>query len=385
MIERVHKLQENLEESNGKLEESNKQLTEMKAENLKLKEEHQEQLHKATKLRLDSVSEVVSKMDEIKEENRYLQLQLESNLKTQELQSKKIGKLQDAVESLEEQIKQLEITHEEKIETMKQEQKELIKEMKYLKQQEILKIKTEMEEREKSLNENLSRFEEEKSQLKQEIIKLNGKLLEEKTKTEDLLQQQRLELHKDMNEQCSHLLVKLHSLQKENDNHFKIISQQKFEIAQLQSAKEYLQVENDNQSKLIDQLKEQIACKDAELRRLITNYEEENKEKHKELMNEKENQKILYNKINYLETKNVKLDGMQQKLSNAIKCKDYEIQGLKEKLEQKEVELRQLQKNEIHRTAQLYSAFKNFISNTPHSDIKDSFVSDETNTSLPNP
>ncbi|XP_023234209.1 coiled-coil domain-containing protein 39-like isoform X2 [Centruroides sculpturatus] len=349
MIERVHKLQENLEESNGKLEESNKQLTEMKAENLKLKEEHQEQLHKATKLRLDSVSEVVSKMDEIKEENRYLQLQLESNLKTQELQSKKIGKLQDAVESLEEQIKQLEITHEEKIETMKQEQKELIKEMKYLKQQEILKIKTEMEEREKSLNENLSRFEEEKSQLKQEIIKLNGKLLEEKTKTEDLLQQQRLELHKDMNEQCSHLLVKLHSLQKENDNHF------------------------------------QIACKDAELRRLITNYEEENKEKHKELMNEKENQKILYNKINYLETKNVKLDGMQQKLSNAIKCKDYEIQGLKEKLEQKEVELRQLQKNEIHRTAQLYSAFKNFISNTPHSDIKDSFVSDETNTSLPNP
>lgn len=214
-------------------------------------------------------------------------------------------------------------------------------------------------------------------------MQLNGKLIGEKNKTEELLHHERLKFHKEMDEQHLQLSEKIHSLQTENDKQAKIISQQNFEITQLKSFKEFIQMEKENDQKMIDQLKEQILSKDIELRKTITNLEEENKSMHKELMKEKENQKEMQNKKIQLENENITLNNLQKELSENIVHKDEQIHILKVKLQQKEAEFQKIQQNEIQRTAELYSAFKNFINNAPHPDINN-FTLNEGNFSFPN-
>ncbi|XP_023217940.1 uncharacterized protein PFB0145c-like isoform X2 [Centruroides sculpturatus] len=336
MVERVNKLQNDLEVIHEQNKEANKLLAQYKAENEELKNQQQKLLIKENKDRLDAEANIVAEIDAIKEEKRSLELQLECALKTHEIHTSKIEKLQTSIASLEIQLKHSEVIHAEEINAIKQEQNEAIKEVEQSKQDEIANAKKGIEEIEQKLNENLQRLEMQRTQLEKEIMHLNGKLVEERTKTEELLQQQRLKFHEEMEAQCSQLSEKVHTLQKEND----------------------------------DQI--QLASKESELRNIVTTSETENRDKHNELMKEKDNNNNLQSKVLELETT---LNNLQNQYSENIANKDYQINTLKDILQKKETELQNKQQEELNRASELYSAFKNYMDNVPRLDITSYFAS----------
>ncbi|XP_023217976.1 leucine-rich repeat-containing protein 45-like isoform X2 [Centruroides sculpturatus] len=372
MVERVNKLQNDLEVIHEQNKEANKLLAQYKAENEELKNQQQKLLIKENKDRLDAEANIVAEIDAIKEEKRSLELQLECALKTHEIHTSKIEKLQTSIASLEIQLKHSEVIHAEEINAIKQEQNEAIKEVEQSKQDEIANAKKGIEEIEQKLNENLQRLEMQRTQLEKEIMHLNGKLVEERTKTEELLQQQRLKFHEEMEAQCSQLSEKVHTLQKENDDQIKVISQKEFDITQLQSVKEHLEIEKENLHKIVSQLKEQLASKESELRNIVTTSETENRDKHNELMKEKDNNNNLQSKVLELETT---LNNLQNQYSENIANKDYQINTLKDILQKKETELQNKQQEELNRASELYSAFKNYMDNVPRLDITSYFAS----------
>ncbi|XP_078484908.1 leucine-rich repeat-containing protein 45-like [Ciona intestinalis] len=271
----------------------------------------------------------------------------------------------DQVTSLKQQVAELKSEHSVVLldydTRMEKERKAWNEEMKSLKSthaNEVVELRSRMEEIRKSEEARNSNMRMRQDALANELSELNAKLVQERSNHDDELRLQRARLKEEEQAQASQLQEKIRSLMSENSENLKQISLSSSKLEEAHATKVATDIELDGVRRILNTVQRQLSNKDADTEEKISHVRQELNKRIEQLMHDSTQCSVLREKVTCLEKR---LEDQAASNKDSLQEKEKIIDHLREQLRMTKSEMERVKEDELLRATSLQNAILSYV------------------------
>ncbi len=252
---------------------------------------------------------------------------------------------------------------DERIRLEKQKTKEAYNEAEEMKHREIERIKKEMDAQEASFKERITKLEERRIELEEEISRMKTASSAEKVQMDEQVFQTKARLKEEEEHRINQLEEKIRLLKSSKDELQSHSHSQSNHMTEMQTKISSLTLENETLKHKCEDMTHELAGKNNDIIAEVTKVRLELNQRIQRLESEKQSKQDLYDKIEKYEKDQSDLNN---KLLMTTQTKESEIKLLTEQLRAREAEISAMKEEDAQRATMLQTAIQSYVTRTPY-------------------
>ncbi|XP_064604350.1 leucine-rich repeat-containing protein 45-like [Liolophura sinensis] len=318
---------------------------------------HQSELRREREDRALTETKMLKELSESNDRCIHLESKLGDVERKCKQQQEEIFDLKEQVAHLQADLKLKRAQYDDKIQQIKQQNKETVREMDVLKQKEINRLHQESEESEKVLKDRIGKLERQRLDLEEEVGRHKSLLAQERLQAEEQLMIAKQRAKTEEDHRVKQLEDKVHLLQTTKDDLHLQCNQQTGMISDLQSKNSNLSLELESMRRRLEDLNVELANKNNVVMTEVGKVKMEMTQQLSKFEGERQMTSELRDKLDKADRE---LSEQLLRHREAMETKDKEIVLLQEKLKGRELELTRIKEEESQRATMLQSAILNY-------------------------